>query len=57
MFKGFFSRLVILVAVGSFVLHSDSAWAAEIKPHLQNALDMLDSTVLPQVEQMLSKLL
>lgn len=50
-------RIIILSALVSFILHSDSAWAMEIKPHLQSALDALESDVLPQAMQVLSQLL
>lgn len=57
MFTRLFSRALILTVAVNFVLHSDSAWAMEIKPHIDSALSMLNGTVLPEMEKLLSRYL
>ncbi len=52
-----FSRFIVLAALAAFIMHSDSAFASEIKPHLENAMHVLDTNVLPMLENILGRLL
>ena len=57
MFSRFISRALILTALTSFILHSDSAWAMEIKPHVETALDVFSTTILPEAQRIFSQIL